>query len=220
MITGIFFDAGGIFYTREEPTRHYALRLVTEQGISTEMSPEEDARLRTLKEQASNGWIDAPTYWDEFLMAHAVADQAKRSELTDKILKHVNMVSAVPGAREVMRDLKQRGFILGVITSTMYSSEWKISWLEEVGVAEFIDILICSTELGQDKTHPTIFWAALTKAKLNPWQTAYVANGARELAEAHHLGMSTVAVLYEPDAKADYYVQTLPDLLSVPIFQR
>jgi FMN phosphatase YigB (HAD superfamily) len=220
MITGIFFDAGGIFYKREETTRHYALRLVTEQGLSAEISTEEDAHMRTLKEQASNGWIDASTYWDEFLLAHAVADQTKRVELTDKILKHVNTIYAVPGAREVMKVLKQRGFILGVITSTMYSREWKISWLEQVGVAEFIDILTCSTELGQDKSHPTIYWAALNKAKLNPWQTAYVANGARELAEAHHLGMSTVAVLYEPDAKADYYVQTLPDLLSVPIFQR
>jgi FMN phosphatase YigB (HAD superfamily) len=119
-----------------------------------------------------------------------------------------------------MKVLKQRGFILGVITSTMYSREWKISWLKEVGVAEFIDVLTCSTELGQDKSHPTIYWAALNKAKLNPWQTVYVANGTRELTEAHQLGMSTVAVLYEPDAKADYYVQTLTDLLTVPIFQR
>ena len=30
MITGIFFDEGGIFYTRAEPTRQYALRLVYE----------------------------------------------------------------------------------------------------------------------------------------------------------------------------------------------
>ena len=220
MITGIFFDAGGIFYKRHESTRHYALRLVTEQGLSDEISAEQDARMRTLKEQASNGWIDASTYWDEFLLAHAVADQAKRAELIDKILKHVNKVSDVPGAREVVKVLKQRGFILGVITSTMYSIEWKMSWLAAVGVAEFIDVLTCSTELGQGKSHPTIYWAALNKAKLNPWQTAYVANGARELTEAHHLGMSTVAVLYEPDAKADYYVQTLPDLLNLPIFQR
>jgi FMN phosphatase YigB (HAD superfamily) len=220
MITGIFFDAGGIFYTREESPRKYALRLVAEQGLSAEISTEQDARMRTLKEQASNGWINASTYWDEFLIAHDVADQTKRVELIDKIMKHVNKVSAVPGAREVMKVLKQRGFILGVITSTMYSREWKISWLKEVGVAEFIDVLTCSTELGQDKSHPTIYWAALNKAKLNPWQTVYVANGTRELTEAHQLGMSTVAVLYEPDAKADYYVQTLTDLLTVPIFQR
>ncbi len=55
---------------------------------------------------------------------------------------------------------------------------------------------------------------------MNPWQAAYVANGAMELTEAHRLGMATVALLYEPNAKADYYAQTLPDLLDVPIFQR
>jgi hypothetical protein len=38
MLTGIFFDAGGIFYKREESTRHFALRLEIEQGFSSLIS--------------------------------------------------------------------------------------------------------------------------------------------------------------------------------------
>ena len=219
MIKGIFFDAGGIFYKREEPSRSFAVRLVKEQGYTTELTTEDEARLRTFKEQASNGWISAQDYWDEYLKMHAVGDPVKRTELVDKILTHVNTVVGLPGAHEAVKILKERGFILGVITSTMYPLEWKMSWLAAAGVVDYIDVIACSSAVGWDKDHPTIYWAALNKANVNPWQAAYVANGAKELAEAHQIGMATVAVLYDSDAKADYYVQSLPDLLTVPIFQ-
>jgi FMN phosphatase YigB (HAD superfamily) len=220
MINGIFFDAGGILYRRKESSGRFALRLITEQGLGGELSVEEEARLRTVKEQASNGWISAQSYWEEVMKSHQITNPDKRAELLVQILQHVNTVEEVPGARETVKALKQRGFVLGVISSTMYPVEWKKSWLAAIGVLEYIEIVACSTELGWDKQHPTIFWAAINKAKMNPWQTAYVANGARELTEAHHLGMATVAALYDPDAKADFYVQTLTELLDVPIFQR
>jgi hypothetical protein len=39
-----------------------------------------------------------------------------------------------------------------------------------------------------------------------------------ELQGARQAGMATVAVNYDPDAQADYYCQSLLDLLNVPIF--
>lgn len=220
MIKGIFFDVSGIFYTREEPTKHYALRLVKERGYAAGCSDEDEARLGTLKTRASGGQIGPQVYWDEFMKVYGVGDPATRAELTGRVLEHVNRVVGVPGAHEVVKALKERGFILGIITSTMYPVEWKMAWLATVGVAEFIDVVACSTELGARTPLPPIYWIALNKARLTPRQAAYVANGAKDLAGARRVRMATVAVLYDPDAEADYYAETLPDLLSVPIFQR
>jgi FMN phosphatase YigB (HAD superfamily) len=220
MIQGIFFDPSGIFYKHEEPPHRYVLRLLKDQGFTTDISAEDEARLLSIKERASDGIISANDYWDEFLKVRGMADQGKRTEFVDRVLEQVNRVYGLPGARETMKTLKKRGFLLGIITSTMYPIEWKMSWLKVAGVAEFIDVVASSAELGSRKPHPSIYWTALNKAHLTARQTAYVANGTKELAGARRVGMVTVAVLHDPDAKADYYANSLPELLNVPIFQR
>lgn len=220
MIKGIFFDAAGIFYRREEPVMHYAQQLVRGLGLSAETSADDAARLEELKEQAADGWISAQTYWDEFLKMRAVADPAKRAELLSKILQQANKVVGQPGARETVKTLKERGFILGIITSTMYPLEWKMAWLKTAGVAEFMDVIASSATLRARKPHPSIYWVALNQAGLTAREAAFVGEGAKELGGARRVGMVTVAALYNSDAEADYYARTLPDLLNVPVFQR
>lgn len=220
MIEGIFFDTAGVFYKRQESTRRYALRLVKEQGGVVELSTADETYLKTLKDQTSNGQNSAQAYWDEYFTVRGVTDPAKRAELIEQILEHVQKVSTIPGAHRVVKTLKERGFILGVITSTMYPVEWKMAWLATAGVAEFIDVVACSTELGARTPLPPIYWVALNKAHLTPRQAAFVSSDDRDLAGARRVGMTTVAALSDPDAQADHYARTLPDLLSLPIFQR
>jgi len=220
VIKGIFFEASGVLYGRDDPPLHYALRLIKEHGYTRELSAEEEASLERLKEQASHGRVRAQTYWDRFLQMHGVADSTRRAELLDSILAHVNKVHAVPGAHETLKALKERGFILGIASSTMYPVEWKMAWLAAAGVAEFLDVVACSTALGVGKPHPVHYWTALTKARLWPYEAAFVSNDDRELVGAHQVGMVAVAVLCDPGIKADYHAETLPDLLNVPIFQR
>ncbi len=219
MIKGIFFEASDIFYTRKESARRYALRLLRKGGYAVELSAEEVALLDQIKERASDGQISAQTYWDRFLQVYGVADSTERTDLRGAILEHVNKVSAVPGARETAKVLKERGFILGIASSTMYPLEWKMAWLAAVGVAEFMDVIVCTATLGMDKSHPGHYWAALNKARLTPRQAAFVSNGARELAGARQVGMVTVAVLGEAGVEADYYAKTLADILELPIFR-
>jgi FMN phosphatase YigB (HAD superfamily) len=220
MIKGIFFATSNIFYKHEEPPKSYAEHLAKGQGFKTDLSAEDEARLDELKEQASNGLITAQAYWNEFFIMCGMADPVKRAESVDKILEQVKRVYGVPGAHETVRELKKRGFLLGVITRSLYSVELKKSWLEVAGVAGFIDVVVSSTEIGTRKPHPALYWSALNQAHLTPREAAYVGNGAKELAVARRVGMVTVAVLYESDAQADYYANTLSDLLELPIFQR
>jgi putative hydrolase of the HAD superfamily len=88
-----------------------------------------------------------------------------------------------------------------------------------VGVAEFIDVVACSTNLGVHKPDPTIYLNAVRDAHLTPVESCFVGHDARELEGARQVGMATVAVRYDRHARADYYAETLLDLLNVPIFQ-
>jgi HAD superfamily hydrolase (TIGR01509 family) len=218
-IRGIFFDAADVLYRRPEPTRTYVSNLLKERGLSTELGEQDRMRQRALRSQAESGQIGPDEYWDQALLLHGVADPAERRALVDQINDYSDQVLPIPGGREALAGLKQRGFILGIVTDTVYPIERKRRWLNTVGVAEFIDVLACSTDLGMHKPDPAVYLAALRQAHLTPSESAFVGHDAGELGGAHRAGMATVAVNYEPGAMADYYAPSLAELLNVPIFR-
>lgn len=220
MVRGIFFDAAGVFYDRHETTRSFALRLLSERGYAVQAADGQRHERGAAERQAMRGGITPEAYWDGFLQRRGVATASERDQAVQAILAHSHRVYALPGGREALAGLKARGFALGVITDTMYAVEWKMQWLAKVGVADAFDFVSCSTELGVHKPDPAIYRNALEQAGLTAADAAFVGHDARELAGARQVGMATVAVHYDPDAQADYYVDSLLGLLDVPIFQR
>jgi HAD superfamily hydrolase (TIGR01549 family)/HAD superfamily hydrolase (TIGR01509 family) len=218
-IRGIFFDAAGVFYRRPQPTDKYMQSLLRERGYATELSAPDRMRQKALRSQADSGQVSHDAYWDQVLEMHSVGDPQERRSLVAQIHAFSDNVQAIAGGREALASLKQRGFYVGIITDTVYPSERKMLWLDEVGVAEFVDGFICSTALGAHKPEPAPYLAALEEAHLTPDEAAFVGHDTEELAGAHRVGMTTVAVHYGPGAVADYYAESLLDLLNIPIFK-
>jgi len=219
-IKGIFFDAADVLYVRPVSTGTYLTRLLEEKGLPAELSAEDNSRQKALRSLAKRGLISHDWYWDQVLEMHGIADAEERQILTVRIDEVSNHVVPVPGAREALADLKQRGFAVGVVTDTMHSIEHKMRWLEQVGVAEFVDVVACSTVLGAHKPEPVMYLNAVKQAGLTPGESAFVGHRADEIEGARQAGLATVAVNYDPDVRADYYAKSLPDLLSVPIFRQ
>jgi HAD superfamily hydrolase (TIGR01509 family) len=220
MIKGIFFDAAGVLYCRPEPTENYVLNLLKQEGFSTELSLEDLKCQTALRAQASDGHMSHDAYWDQFLLMHGVTNPEQRKTLVGQITDYSNNVLPIPGGREALAGLKQRGFVLGIVTDTMYPIEWKMRRLDKVGVAEFIDVVACSTVLGAHKPDPATYLNALQQAHLTPSESAFVGHDAGDLEGARKAGIATVAVNYAPGTKADYYARSLVDLLNVPIFKK
>ncbi len=218
MIKGIFFDAAGVLYRRASPTADYALGMLREAGYSFELPAEDLTCLQALHARASRGEVDHEAYWDQFLIKHGVEDPANRQAFTTRIIAYSNEVSPVPGAREVLRELKRRGFLLGIVTDTMYPLEWKKRRLEKAGVADFIDVIACSTDLGVHKPDPRIYLNAVQQANLVPAESVFVGHLGIELQGAHAAGMVTVAVNSEPGAQSDHPCESIADLPDLPIF--
>ena len=219
-IKGIFFDAAGVLYQRATPTETYALKALTEAGFSTEVSPENLARQLELRTEANKGNFNHEAYWDMFLEMRGVTDAAQRKTMVKETIDYSNSVHPVPGNAEALDGLKKRGFILGIVTDTMYPIEWKMRRLEKAGVAQYIDVVACSSSLGIRKPDPAMYLDAVRQAHLTPNEAAFVGHDATELDGARKAKITTVAVNYDPDAKADYYCTSLLDLLTVPIFQK
>ncbi|MDR7436657.1 MAG: HAD family hydrolase [Armatimonadota bacterium] len=220
MITVVFFDANGVLYDRHETPEAYALRLLAVRGYPSRISSVDNARLRTLHARASTGQLTPKAYWDEFLRAYGVASAEARAEMATLILVRAHDVYEMPGTRATLCALKRRGFTVGVITNTMHPPQWKRSWLEKIGVAEYVDVLVCSTEVGVEKPAPQIYLHALNRASVLPSQAVFVGHAPEELEGARSLGMATVAVNYAPGTRADFHIAALPDLLAIPILRR
>jgi FMN phosphatase YigB (HAD superfamily) len=217
-IKGIFFDAADVLYARKESTATYAVRLLREHGYPAEMSAADAERRKALLHQASGGHISAEYYWDEVLRMYGVTAPDERAALHALIMAQPDDIYGLPGAREAVQALKGRGFVLSIITDTIYPLARKMCWLETIGVAEFVDHVACSTELGVHKPDPAIYLGALRQAGLTVEESAFVGHATDELTGARQVGLKTVAVFYGADAQADYYAESLPGLLDVPIF--
>jgi FMN phosphatase YigB (HAD superfamily) len=216
---GILFDAAGVFYDRPQSTRQYVAGLLQEMGLSGEIPAKDQTRQKALRSQANRGHFGPSEYWDQVLLMLGIESPAERQALVARINTFSDGVRAIPGGREAMAGLKERGFVLGIVTDTIYPIGRKMRWLNQVGVAEFVDVVACSTVVGAQKPDPAIYQNALQQAHLKPYEAAFVGHAADELEGARGAGLATVAVLYEPEAKADYYAECLIDLLDVPIFQ-
>jgi FMN phosphatase YigB (HAD superfamily) len=220
MIRGIFFDAADVFYRRQESTVAFARRLIRERGYLTQLAPANESALEELHLQASRGAIGHEQFWQAYLEAHGVASGKDRSAMGSQISDQARVVLPVPGAHESVKALKARGFLVGIVTDTIYPLSWKMDWLGQAGVAEFVDVVSCSSDLGLKKPDPAIYLHAVRQASLTVAESAFVGHDAGELAGARGAGLATVAVLYEPAAEADFYAATLMDLLEVPIFKK
>jgi len=153
-------------------------------------------------------------------MMYGVTDPDERQQLAAKIIEFSDHVLPISGGREALAELKARGFVLGIVTDTIYSLDRKMRWLNQVGVAQFVDVVACSTVLGTYKPDPVIYHYAVEQANLTPAESAFVGHADDELEGARRAGLATVAVNHGPAARADYYALSLLDLLNVPIFQQ
>ncbi|MFN2220499.1 MAG: HAD family hydrolase [Anaerolineae bacterium] len=216
-IRGIFFDAAGVLYRRPESTKVYVSRLLDERGLSMELSVQDQERLQAMRSAANKGQLSPDQYWDQLLVMCGIVDPKERKRLLPKIDEYSDKVLPLPGVREALAALKERGFLLGIVTDTIYPLERKMRWFDALGIAELIDVISCSTVVGTYKPDPAIYLDALQQAGLTPAESVFVGHDAEELDGACKVGITTVAVYQEPDAKADYYAQSLMDLLNVPI---
>lgn len=100
----------------------------------------------------------------------------------------------MPGAREVLADLKGNGYLLGVISN----SDGRLgTLLTEVGLAEHFTVIVDSRVVGFEKPDPRIFQWALERAAVSPDQAVYVGDFySLDVVGARRVGLD--AILLDP----------------------
>ena len=117
----------------------------------------------------------------------------------------------------LLKQLKQNGYLLGIITDSFVPVYLKLSWFDKGGFADVWDSYISSQEIGAQKPDPRMYLAALEQIGLEPNQSVFVGHNPDELNGAKKIGMVTIAFNSDQGAVADHTIEQFQDLLTVQL---
>jgi putative hydrolase of the HAD superfamily len=118
-----------------------------------------------------------------------------------------------PKLKEVVAELKARGYTLGIIANSISQTEIP-EWLEADGLAAYFKVVLMSSTFGRRKPDPYIYIEAARRAGVEPARCAYVGdNPNRDIQGAREAGYGMVVILLEQETlkKDPLHSQTKPD---------
>lgn len=212
----IFFDAGDILYFR--PNKEENLKKFLS-GKNLNCHPDLEKERARLKDLAFSGQMGRYDYYKNVLMLYGIVDPLELEEGAQAMSLDDNTVEIVNGVPETIQQLKQKGFVLGIITDTALPITKKLNWFDQNGFGGLWDVFISSKELGVRKPDPMMYEKAIRQVGICPGDAVFVGHKTTELDGAHAIGMKTIAFNYEEGACADYFIENFCDLLKVPIIE-
>ena len=185
-IKGIFFDAGDILYHRPQKQLHFAKFLA---GKDYSPDPDLDKKLKTIRELAFQGKLDRHEYYRQSVQLYGISDEKLIAEGVNALDQDDGTVAILRGVPETIKQLKDTGFIMGIITDTALPLTVKLKWFEENGFGFLWDIIISSKDMGVRKPAPILYEEAITQAGLKPDEAVFVGHKATELEGARKVGL-------------------------------
>ena len=114
-----------------------------------------------------------------------------------------------------MKTLKERNLILGLLTN---ATKDMISVYRELGLEPYIDIVVTSEEVGNDKPRPPIFLEALERAGVNASEAIHVGDQYQvDIVGARGVGISPILLdRYDffPEVTNCPRIRTLPEVVE------
>jgi putative hydrolase of the HAD superfamily len=178
-------------------------------------------RLGTDPDQFHRVWRESRSERDGGSLADSFRSVGATAELLPELLdlrRNAFREAAVPqeGALETLRELRERGLRLGMIS--VCSEEVAELW-EETPFAGLFDSTVFSCSVGLRKPDPAIYQLALDELDVEPGEAIFVGDGANdELAGAERVGMRAVLIL-RPSQDEPFWEEAhgwQPRITSIP----
>jgi putative hydrolase of the HAD superfamily len=121
----------------------------------------------------------------------------------------------------LLDSLRERGLKTGLVSNTMDPPWILLRDLEEQELAQRLDAVVFSSEIGVRKPRPEIFHAALERLEVAPERALFVGDRLHaDVRGAHDVGMRTVQAMWfraeeEDDVEPDFRAFTQLDVLNI-----
>ena len=149
----------------------------------------------------------------------------RAQELVDKYIEHnlkshKDYLKEIPGVKETLQGLKEKGYILGVVTSKREESA-RLG-MQICGIEEFFEVFVFSNTVKIHKPEPEPVLHALRVLGLKPEEAVYVGDSVYDIICGQRAGVETVAVGYTPGGRErlratnpDHWIEKIEELLEI-----
>lgn len=127
---------------------------------------------------------------------HDAAECAHALEIFKRHYAVVNGSRATlyPGVLTTLAALHQRGVLCACVTNK--SSEFTVPLLSSLGIAQFLDAVVCGDTLPQQKPAPEPLWHACKLLDVTPTEALMVGDSANDALAARRAGIAVVLMRY------------------------
>jgi putative hydrolase of the HAD superfamily len=214
MTKAVFFDFYNTLATHHPPREEAWVNACRELGIKLEAKTlfnslpaadmywrNEDSR-SPIDKRTPEGKIDFYAEYGTRILQGAGVEVSRDTalQLLAKLRQHKWEFKAYDDTLPTLKELKNRGLILGLVSNVAQDMEPTYT---ELGLQPYLDFKVTSAEVGCDKPRPEIFMAALKKAQVKPEESIYVGDQYHlDIVGARGVGIKAVLIdrnNYSPD---------------------
>jgi putative hydrolase of the HAD superfamily len=234
-IDAIFIDLGNTLRVLMKDEQHQAAArqkiasLIGSQEDPMVLSARLDERYKVYRKWAFENLIEATEaeLWTRWLLPEYPPELLKplAVELTYQFRQSMGRRVTLPDARQVLEELCQRGYLLGIISNVITSQEIP-DWLASEDLNKFFKAMVLSSLYRHRKPDPQIYWEAARRIGVNPGKCVYVGdNPNRDVTGTRNAGFGMVILLMDPEEyekdppsgenKPDFIIHKFSQLLDI-----
>jgi len=224
-IEAIFLDLGGTLRILiKDETHMAAARRRMAEMVGTDEAPESfcekiNTRYKGYRRWAFENLTEAPEseLWARWLAPDFPPEKIAPLgvELTYQFRQSMGRRVVVDNGREVVEELHQRGYILGIISNVITSREIP-DWMEADGFTRYFKSVVLSSVFGKRKPDPAIYLEAARLAGVEPAHCVYVGDNLKRDVEGTRqagFGMVVIMMSREELAEATITDENRPDVI-------
>jgi putative hydrolase of the HAD superfamily len=224
-IDAIFIDLGNTLRILLKDEAHMAhargeiVRLLGTDQEPVKFCDELNLRYKVYRKWAFENLAEAPEaeLWTRWLVPEFPADKVAPlgAELTYQFRQSMGRRVVVDGGREVVEQLQQRGYTLGIISNLIGTREIP-EWLETENFAPYFKSVALSSVLGIRKPSPEIYLEAARQAGVEPAKCAYIGDNLnRDVTGTRLAGFGMLVIMISPEAlaEAEITAENRPDVI-------
>jgi putative hydrolase of the HAD superfamily len=207
-IEAIFLDMGNTLriLVKDEPhqaqARQQMAALVGAQEAPHVFCAQLDARYKIYRKWAFETLVEASEkeLWTRWLLPDFPREKIAplSGELTYLYRQSMGRRVMQRDSRQVIVELSQRGYCLGIISNVITEREIP-DWLEEEGLTPYFKSVLLSSVFGRRKPDPAIYLEAARRAGVDPARCVYVGdNPSRDVVGTRQAGFGMVIIMMEP----------------------
>lgn len=213
MIKAIIFDAGDVVYYRDEETLKPILDFLGQNDYRVSARQFIEAYEKYILD-TYKGKISKDEHLKKTLRFLKVKfDEQFFNDFVKVFRENFSNIKIKENVLDIFKKIKASGMKICILTDTLTSEEKKWEWLKKINVAQFVDVIVCSSVTGYTKDQKEAYVAALKKLNVKPNEAIFVGHKKYEMKGAKLVGIKSVSL--EKGTGAYYYINDISKILDL-----